>query len=396
MGARLPEALRRHLHDGTVIPAHPLALTAERRLDERRQRALTRYYLGAGAGGLAVAVHTTQFAIRRVGLLEPVLALAAEEAGRIAEAGAAAAGGPGTGEDAATGVAAGATVGAGASPTPVALIAGVVGSAAQAVREAELARGLGYHLALLSPGGLADHSEAQLLERARAVAEVLPLFGFYLQPAVGGRVLSYGFWRAFAEIPGVSAIKIAPFDRYRTLDVVRGVLASGRGDEIALYTGNDDAILADLLTPFDLIVDGRAVRRWIVGGLLGQWAVWTRAMVELLERVKRLRAADDPDGRELRTLLALGMRLTDANAAVFDAAHGYAGVIAGVHEVLRGQGLLAGTWCLDPHEGLSPGQAEEIARVRRDYPELTDDAFVAERLAGWLEDANPSAGSATG
>jgi len=371
MRAGLPDALRRHLHDGTVIPAHPLALTAARRLDERRQRALTRYYLDAGAGGLAVGVHTTQFAIRQVGLLEPVLALAADEAARAAAAlgaGAAAAGGP--------------------AARPVALIAGVVGPVAQAVREAELARDLGYQLALLSPGGLADHDEAQLLDRARAVAEVLPLFGFYLQPAVGGRVLSYDFWRAFAEIPGVSAIKIAPFDRYRTLDVVRGVLASGRGDEIALYTGNDDAILADLLTPFDLLVDGRPVRRWIVGGLLGQWAVWTRAMVELLERVKRLRAADAPDGRELRALLALGMRLTDANAAVFDAANGYAGVIAGVHEVLRGQGLLAGTWCLDPDEGLSPGQAEEIARVRRDYPELTDDAFVTGGLAGWLEPAD--------
>ena len=386
MSARLPDALRRHLHDGTVIPAHPLALTAERRLDERRQRALTRYYLDASAGGLAVGVHTTQFAIRQVGLLEPVLALAAEEVARAADAAGAAAGARAVAGPAAAGPAA----------KPVALIAGVVGPVAQAVREAELARDLGYHLALLSPGGLADHDEAQLLDRARAVAEVLPLFGFYLQPAVGGRVLSYGFWRAFAEIPGVSAIKIAPFDRYRTLDVVRGVLASGRDAEIALYTGNDDAILADLLTPFDLVVDGRPVRRWIVGGLLGQWAVWTRAMVELLERVKRLRAADAPDGRELRALLALGMRLTDANAAVFDAANGYAGVIAGVHEVLRGQGLLAGTWCLDPDEGLSPGQAEEIARVRRDYPELTDDAFVAGRLAAWLEPADASSDASHG
>ncbi len=355
MAATLADAVRRHLHDGTVIPAHPLALTADRTLDERRQRALTRYYLDAGAGGLAVAVHTTQFAIRQVGLLEPVLALAAEEAARRR------------------------------GGRPLALVAGVVGPTDQAVREAELARDLGYDLALLSPGGLGDWSEARLLERARHVAEVLPVFGFYLQPAVGGRALSYDFWRAFADIDGVAAIKIAPFDRYRTLDVVRAVAASPRGEAIALYTGNDDAIVADLLTPFDLLVEGRPVRRWLVGGLLGQWAVWTHAAVRLLERVKRVRAA--PDGPELQALLALGMRLTDANAAVFDAANGYAGVIAGVHEVLRGQGLLAGTWCLDPHEGLSPGQHDALERVRAAYPELLDDDFVAAHRAEWLADA---------
>lgn len=359
MVAPLADDVRRHLHEGTVIPAHPLALDASRHLDERRQRALSRYYLDAGAGGLAVGVHTTQFAIRDAGLLEPVLRLAAEEAA------------------------------ARAGDRPLALVAGVVGPVDQALREAELARGLGYPLALLSPGGLADHSEAQLLERARRVAEVLPVFGFYLQPAVGGRVLSYDFWRDFAELPGVVAIKIAPFDRYRTLDVVRAVAAASRGDEVALYTGNDDAIVADLLTPFDVVVDGRPVRRWIVGGLLGQWAVWTHAAVALLARAKRVRQR--PDGAELQALLALGMRLTEANAAVFDAAHGFAGVIAGVHEVLRGQGLLAGTWCLDPHEKLSPGQADAIARVRHAYPELTDDAFVAERLAGWLAPPAPAA-----
>jgi hypothetical protein len=355
--AVLPEEIHRHLLDGTVIPAHPLALSAERRLDERRQRALTRYYLAAGAGGVAVGVHTTQFAIRDVGLLRPVLRLAAEVARE--------------------------------SDRTLALVAGVVGPTDQALHEAELARELGYHLALLSPGGLAGWSEAQLLERARRVAEVLPVFGFYLQPAVGGRVLSYAFWREFAEIEGVVAIKVAPFDRYRTLDVVRAVCASSRRDEIAIYTGNDDSIVADLLTPYDLVVDGRRVRKWVVGGLLGQWAVWTRAAVDLLERARRVREA--PDGRELQALLALGVRLTDANAAVFDAAHGFAGVIAGVHEVLRRQGLLEGTWCLDPDEGLSEGQRDEIDRVRRAYPELTDDDFVAERLGGWLADG----GSAT-
>lgn len=353
----LPDAHLRLLRGGTVIPAHPLALDAQRRLDERRQRALTRYYLDAGAGGVAVGVHTTQFEIRDVGLLRPVLQLAAEEVARSGER-------------------------TGRSARPVLLVAGAVGPVRQAVREAEGARELGYHLALLSPGGLADHSEAQLLDRARAVADVLPVFGFYLQPAVGGRPLSYAFWRDFAEIPGVVAIKIAPFDRYRTLDVVRAVAASSRRDEIALYTGNDDHIVGDLITPFDVVVDGVGVRRWVVGGLLGQWAVGTRAAVDLLERVKRVRQA--PDGRELQALLSLGVRLTDLNAAVFDAAHGFAGVIAGVHEVLRGQGLLEGIWCLDPQETLSPGQREEIERVRRSYPELGDDDFVAEHLDGWL------------
>jgi hypothetical protein len=346
----LPDGVRRLLHEGAVIPAHPLALTGERRLDERRQRALTRYYLEAGAGGIAVGVHTTQFAIREAGMLRPVLRLAADEARGV--------------------------------DRPLALIAGAVGPTEQALREAEGARELGYHMALLSPGGLADHSEAQLLERARRVAEVLPVFGFYLQSAVGGRRLSFAFWRDFADIPGVVAIKIAPFDRYGTLDVVRAVCASGRRDEIALYTGNDDNIVADLLTPYDLVVDGQPVRKWVVGGLLGQWAVWTRAAVDLLDRVKRVRQA--PDGRELQALLSLGVRLTDANAAVFDAANGFAGVIAGVHEVLRAQGLLEGVWCLDPEETLSPGQREELERVRRSYPELTDDDFVASRLPAWL------------
>ena len=354
MSTTLPADVDTILSSGTVIPAHPLALTAERKLDERRQRALTRYYVDAGAGGLAVGVHTTQFEIREVGLLEPVLRLAAEEAQ--------------------------------AAERSLALVAGVVGPTEQALREAEQARGLGYHAALLSPGGLAEHSEEQLLERAARVAEVMPIFGFYLQPAVGGRVLSHAFWQDFAEIPGVVAIKIAPFNRYQTLDVVRAVCASSARDRIALYTGNDDNILADLLTPYDLIVDGQHVRKWVVGGLLGQWAVWTKVMVELLERVARLR--QQPDGRELQELLALGVRLTDANAAVFDAANGYAGVIAGVHEVLRGQGLLEGIWCLDPDETLSEGQREEIERVRREYPELTDDDFVAERLSGWLSDAS--------
>ncbi|MFE9182148.1 dihydrodipicolinate synthase family protein [Micromonospora haikouensis] len=329
------------LRAGTVIPAHPLALTADRRLDERRQRALTRYYLAAGAGGLAVGVHTTQFTIRQAGLLRPVLALAAEtvdtEAGR-----------------------------------PVVKVAGACGDTAQAVAEAELAAGLGYHAVLLSPV-VQDADEAYLLRRARAVGEVLPVVGFYLQPAIGGPRLSPAFWRAFADLPSVVAVKLAPFDRYRTLEAVRGIAAADRGAEVALYTGNDDHIVGDLLGEF-------AGRRF-VGGLLGQWAVWTRAAVGLFARA---RAARDGDAAALAELTGRSAAVTDANAAVFDAANGFHGCIAGVHEVLRRQGLLDGVWCLDPAEGLSPGQAEELTRVSAAYPWLTDDDFVAEHRDGWL------------
>ncbi|MFD4194316.1 dihydrodipicolinate synthase family protein [Amycolatopsis thermoflava] len=339
------------LREGCVIPAHPLAIDEARRLDERRQRGLTRYYLASGAGGVAVGVHTTQFEIRdpRWGLLRPVLELAADvvraEVGR-----------------------------------PVLLVAGACGPTAQAVAEAELAAELGYHAVLLGPGGLDGYSEDELVDHTAAVAEVLPVIGFYLQPAVGGRPLSAGYWRAVAELPGVAAIKIAPFDRYATIDVVRSVCESSRRDEIALYTGNDDNILADLLTPFTVGVRGERVHKRIVGGLLGQWAVWTRRAVELLDRVRA--AGHDPG--ELRALLGLAPALTDANAAIFDAAHGFHGCVPGIHEVLRRQGLLAGRWCLDPAEQLSPGQADEIDRVSREYPELTDDEFVAEHIEDWL------------
>jgi dihydrodipicolinate synthase/N-acetylneuraminate lyase len=338
------------LKRGTVIPAHPLALDASRRLDRRRQRALSRYYIDAGAGGLAVGVHTTQFAIRQPehGLYRPVLELAAETARAWRSD----------------------------SPVPIALVAGAIGATAQAVAEAEIAASLGYDLVLLSLGALRDASDDALIAHCRAVAEVLPLFGFYLQPAVGGRVLGYRFWRAFAEIERAWAIKIAPFDRYRTLDVVRAVADSGRTD-LALYTGNDDAIVADLVTPFP--VGGAAPRR-MVGGLLGQWAVWTHSAVQLLHRTRNARGSASVDARLLRD----GAALTDANAAIFDAANAFAGCIPGIHEVLHRQGLLRGTWCLDPHEMLSRGQAEEITRVHLAYPELADDEFVAERLEGWL------------
>ncbi len=327
--------LRAKLCEGRVIPAHPLALTADRRLDERRQRALSRYYLAAGAGGLAVGVHTTQFAIRepQVALLEPVLRLAAEEM---------------RGHD-------------------VVKIAGVVGPAPQAAREAELARSLGYDAALLSLAGVDD-----LMRHVRTIASIIPVFGFYLQPAVGGRLLPYDFWKRFVQIDNVVAIKVAPFNRYQTLDVVRALAESQRSD-IALYTGNDDNILLDLVTEFDFR-GGRTVR--FAGGLLGHWAVWTQRAVEHLNMTRQ--------GAITPAMLTLAQQITDANAALFDAANGFRGCIAGLHEVLRRQGLLEGRWCLDPTEDLSPGQMEEIDRVVKAYPELTDDAFVREHLEDWL------------
>jgi dihydrodipicolinate synthase/N-acetylneuraminate lyase len=340
---------RERLREGVAIPAHPLALTAGRKLDERRQRALTRYYLAAGAGGVAVGVHTTQFEIRdpSFGLFEPVLELAREEL-RARDA-----------------------------VADVVKVAGIVGRTPQAVREAEFAARCGYDVGLLSLGAWRDAPVHEVLSHARAVAEVIPLFGFYLQPAVGGRVLPYAFWREFAEMPRVVAIKIAPFNRYQTLDVVRAVADSGRADEIALYTGNDDSIVADLVTPFRF--GARTVR--IVGGLLGHWAVWTLRAVRMLEQIHAEARGERPLAP---SWLTLGAEITDANAALFDTANQFRGCIAGIHEVLRRQGLLAGRWCLNPDEDLSLGQAEEIDRVCRAYPHLNDDVFVREHLDEWL------------
>jgi dihydrodipicolinate synthase/N-acetylneuraminate lyase len=335
------ETWREKLRRGVVIPAHPLALNGNRKLDERRQRALTRYYLAAGAGGVAVGVHTTQFEIRdpRVGLYEPVLTLAMEEM----------------------------------HSTDAIRIAGIVGGTAQAVKEAELAARLGYHAGLLSLAALREASVAELVQHTCAVASIIPVFGFYLQPAVGGRVLPYTFWREFAEIENVVAIKMAPFNRYQTLDVVRAVAESGRAEDIALYTGNDDTIVVDLLTPFQFA--GRTMR--ILGGLLGHWAVWTRRAVELLERIHQ-----EPG---CTGWLARAIEITDSNAAFFDTANQFAGCIAGLHEVLRRQGLLEGRWCLNPAEELSPGQIEEIDRVYAAYPHLNDDDFVRENVDSWLK-----------
>ena len=345
-------ALRRRLRAGLVIPAHPLALTAARQLDERRQRALTRYYLAAGAGGIAVGVHTTQFAIRNVGLYRPVLELAAETAGSV-----------------------------GRRAEPPVLVAGIVGRTSQALREARIATDLGYHAGLLSLGALKEESDAQLIDHARAVAEVIPLFGFYLQPAVGGRPLSAAVWREFAQIESVVAIKIAPFNRYATLDVLRAVAESGRAGDIALYTGNDDNILLDLLQSFPFRVGRRSVTVRMVGGLLGHWAFWTKIAVGHHAHCRRVAQS----GKAIpQSPLRRAVEVTDANAAIFDAANNFAGCIPGIHEILRGQGLLAGRWCLDPREELSPGQAEEIARVRKAYPHLNDDDFVKKNLDGWL------------
>lgn len=342
------------LRGGGVIPACPLALTRERTLDERRQRGLLRYYRAAGALGLAVGVHTTQFAIREphIGLLEPVWRLAVEELDRTPDPG-------------------------------FVKIAGICGRTAQACREAELASDLGFHLGLLGLGAWREDAENTILDHCQRIGEIIPLFGFYLQPAVGGRILSYDFWRRFAEIPSVRAIKIAPFNRYQTFDVVRAVIDSGRAD-IALYTGNDDAIVQDLVTPFRFRnPEGRWVERRIVGGLLGQWAVWTERAVALWKRCRE--AAQSGAGIE-PALLQMGAQLTDVNAAVFDAANGFAGCIAGIHEVLRRQGLLEGTWCLDPEELLSPGQALELDRVMAAYPALADDAFVLKHRHDWLRE----------
>jgi len=354
MSGTLDKRIRQVLNAGTAIPAHPLALNAERRLDERRQRALTRYYIAAGAGGLAVGVHTTQFAIRdsRIGLFEPVLKLAAEEMDRADRS----------------------------RTEPLIRIGGICGETPQAVREACLLKDLRYSAGLLSLGAAKQMDDAALIAHCREVAAILPICGFYLQPAVGGRVLSYRFWREFAEIENVVAIKIAPFNRYQTLDVVRAVAESGR--DIALYTGNDDNIVTDLVTPYAFQISGRLEERRIVGGLLGHWAVWTKRAVELLNECRSVARNGGPVSQRL---LQRNVEVTDCNAAFFDVPNQFVGCIAGLHEVLRGQGLLEGIWCLDPNEALSPGQREEIDRVYNAYPHLNDDDFVRAGRDAWLK-----------
>lgn len=344
--------VRTRLASGLAIPAHPLALDDTGRLDERRQRALSRYYIDAGAGGLAVGVHTTQFEIRDTGLFRPVLELAAAEVAQRQTAEA------------------------------FVQVAGAAGPTTQAVAEAELARDVGYDAVLLSLAALKTASTDELIAHCRAVADVLPVIGFYLQPAVGGRLLGFDFWRRFAEIEDVVAIKIAPFNRYQTLDVLRGVAASGRADAVSLYTGNDDNIVLDLLTEHRIAgPDGAPVDLRFAGGLLGHWAVWTQKAVELLDECRQISVGnkDIP-----AAMLTRAIEVTDTNAAFFDVANGFAGCIAGIHEVLRRQGLLTTIRCLNPKECLSPGQSEEIDRVYEAYPHLNDDAFVSQNLEAWL------------
>jgi dihydrodipicolinate synthase/N-acetylneuraminate lyase len=341
------------LNKGMVIPALPLALNSRRKLDERRQRALLRYYLDAGAGGIAVGVHTTQFAIHlpEINLYSPLLDIARDEFDRFVLN----------------------------THRKVFRIAGVIGRTEQAVKEARLASDNGYHAVLLSLAAYQDSTNEIIISHCRAISEIIPVFGFYLQPAVGGRKLDVDFWREFCHIENVIAIKIAPFNRYYTFDVIRGLIESGRAKDIALYTGNDDNILVDLLTEYKIPFDGKIFSKRIVGGLLGHWAVWTHSAVKLLKAVQN--AEFDHD---VKRSLTLASQITDCNAAFFDAANNFAGCIAGLHEVLRRQGILEGLWTLDRNETLSPGQLEEIDRVYSAYPELNDDQFVTENLHKWL------------
>jgi len=356
MSHRLKPEIKTLLHEGSVIPAHPLALNPDKSLDEISQRALTHYYIDAGADGIAIGVHTTQFEIRdpKINLYEPVLKMAMEEIQK---------------RD---------------LDRPFIKVAGLSGPEEQAVEEARYAASLGYDLGLLAMGGLGDLSEEEILNRTRAVAKEIPVFGFYLQPSVGGRVFSYDFWREFMEIDGVCAVKAAPFNRYQTLDVVRAVISSSRRDEIAIYTGNDDNIVADLLTAYEFEVDGQKIQKEIVGGLLGHWAAWTQSAVNLFKEIKIARQT----GEGYPELLTEGIKVTDMNDAFFDSKNQFKGSIAGINEVLSRSGLLQGNVCLMDHEKLSPGQSEEIDRVERLYPEYCDYDFIRENLDTWRKIAS--------
>ena len=343
------------LREGAVIPANLLALDARRQFDPKRQRAMVRYYLDAGSGGLAVGVHSTQFAIRDVGLYQPVLELAMQTSREWTPIG---------------------------GKRPRFMVAGLAGKTAHAVKEAGIAKGIGYHSGLLSLAAMKGASEDELVAHCRAVAAVMPLVGFYLQPAVGGLHLPASFWKRFAQIDNVVAIKMAPFNRYRTLDVLRGVVEAGAEERITLYTGNDDHIVLDLLCPFTFNRAGRPVTVRIKGGLLGHWSVWTKRAVEQLALIHAAVAS----GNFTPALLALDAQVTDSNSALFDVANDFHGCIAGCHEMLRRQGLLEGIWCLDPDEGLSEGQADELTRVHMAYSHLNDDDFVAANLERWLAD----------
>lgn len=343
---KLDTNLQQHLWAGTVIPAHPLALHADRSIDEASQRLLTQYYIASGAGGIAVAVHSTQFEIRdpEINLFETVLKWASEEVDKAQ------------------------------LQRPFIKIAGLCGPTEQAIQEASTAITYGYDIGLLSMGGLNGWTEKAILDRVRAIAAIIPVFGFYLQPSVGGRIFSYSFWQEFVEIENVVAIKCASFNRYQTLDVMRALANSDHSDQIAMYTGNDDNIVNDLMTTYQFPVNGKIVDIDFKGGLLGHWAVWTQKAVTLLDEIKNYKR--HPDSQTASDLLSKAIAITDSNAAFFDPANAFHGCIPGLHEVLTRQGLMKGTWCINPKEQLSPGQKEEIDRVYSDYPELNDDAFV--------------------
>jgi dihydrodipicolinate synthase/N-acetylneuraminate lyase len=349
----LPKNILNTIQKGTVIPALPLALNQNRELDVRRQRALMRYYLDAGAGGVAVAVHTTQFEIRLpdVNLFEPILQIAKEEFDSFSEK----------------------------AGKPIVRIAGVIGKTEQALNEAKIALEKGFHAVLLGVAAFEDAPNEEILKHCKAISEIIPVIGFYLQPAVGGRRLDVDFWREFAKIENVIAIKMAPFNRYYTFDVVRGVAESGRADEITLYTGNDDNILVDLLSEYQIVVNGKTITKKIAGGLLGHWAVWTKTAVQLLKDIQ-----NGVFDNNLIQALTLANQITDCNAAFFDVANNFDGCITGIHEVLRRQGLLEGIWTLNTEEILSPGQKEEIDRVYAAYPHQNDDEFITENLEKWL------------
>tara|TARA_R110002049_G_scaffold28018_5_gene96681 strand:- start:41184 stop:42242 length:1059 start_codon:yes stop_codon:yes gene_type:complete len=350
MGATLPKQLKELLHSGLVIPAHPTALTENLQLDERRQRALSRYYLDAGSGGLAIGVHTSQFEIRDIGLYKPILELGKEEIETYTQT----------------------------NNKEIFRIAGVLGNTKQAVAEATIAVNLGYHGVLLSLSALNGRSNEKLIEHSKAVAEIIPVIGFYAQSSIGGEMLDANFWCEFSRIQNVVGIKMAPFDRYKTLDVIRGVANSGRADEIALYTGNDDNIVPDLLTNYHLPTEKGVIQKKIIGGLLGHWAVWNKKAVELFERIKHANSS------ETCNLLSFGIKVTDSNAAFFDSRNSFRGSIAGIHEVLIRQGLLKANYTINPKERLSAGQKKEIDRVYTIYPELNDDEFVAQNKDRWL------------
>lgn len=344
------------LKKGTVIPATPLVLDENRKIDEKGIRLLMKYYLNCGVGGIATAVHTTQFEIRKpeIALFDPILKIVSEEIDGFEKK----------------------------NNKVIVKVAGVCGAAEQAVREAETAKKYGYDAVLLSPGGLNSLSEAELIERTARVAEIMPVIGFYLQTAVGGRVFSYDYWEKICATENVAAIKCASFNRYQTLDVVRAAAMSERSGEITLYTGNDDNIVIDLLTEYSFDKNGKTVKRGFDGGLLGHWSVWTKKAVEIFNRIK------EEKGKEAvsKEMLTLAAQVTDSNGAFFDTANNFSGCIPGLHEVLRRQGLMKNIYCLNPEETLSKGQVEEIDRVYRAYPHLNDDKFIADNIEAWKKE----------